>query len=281
MAEGTAGGRVDGAGDVSGEADALFGGGGIGLGDGGDEGLGVGVAGGAVEFFGGAHFDDLAEIHDGEAVADVFDDGEVVGNEEVGEFHFLLEVHEEIEDLALDGDVEGGDGFVADDEFGLEGDGAGDADALALAAAELERELAGGGGGQADFLQEGGDPLAALVGRAHFLDDESFADDVADGLAGVEGLGGVLEDHLEITRALTAVVVLGLAFKHDGPGGGLEQMDDGLAQRGLAAAGFADDAERLSALQGEGDAVHGLAGADGAEKNTAAHGEVDVEIGDV
>ena len=45
VAESAAGGRIDRAGDVSAEADALFGGSGIGLGDGGDEGLGVGVAG--------------------------------------------------------------------------------------------------------------------------------------------------------------------------------------------------------------------------------------------
>jgi hypothetical protein len=37
----------------------------------------------------------------------VFDDGEVVGDEEVGESELVLEVVEEVEDLGLDGDVEG------------------------------------------------------------------------------------------------------------------------------------------------------------------------------
>ena len=64
-------------------------------------------------------------------------DREVVGDEEVGEAQLLLEVLEEVEDLGLDGDVEGRDGLVADDELRVEGEGAGDADALALAAGEL------------------------------------------------------------------------------------------------------------------------------------------------
>ena len=37
-----------------------------------------------VDLVGVALFDDLAEIHDGDPVADVPDDGEIVGNEEVG-----------------------------------------------------------------------------------------------------------------------------------------------------------------------------------------------------
>jgi len=39
--------------------------------------------------------------------------------------------------LSADTDVEGGDGFVGDDEFGLQCEGAGDADALALSAGEF------------------------------------------------------------------------------------------------------------------------------------------------
>ena len=95
---------------------------------------------------GGSDFHDAAEVHDGDASGDVADDGEVVGDEEVADAGFALEVHEEVEDLALDGDVESGDWFVADDEFRVECEGAGDAYALALAAAELEGEAVCGGG---------------------------------------------------------------------------------------------------------------------------------------
>ena len=52
------------------------------------------------------------------------------------------EVFEELEDLGLDGDVEGGGGLVGDEDAGLVGwpliyDGDGDEDALALASGEL------------------------------------------------------------------------------------------------------------------------------------------------
>jgi hypothetical protein len=121
--EAAAGGWVDGGGDVAGEDDALALGGGVGVGcgGGGEEGGGVGVAGVAVDLVAWALFGDAAEVHDGDVGGDVADDFEVVGDEEVGQAEVGLEVGEEVEDLGLDGDVEGGDGFVADDEFGAQG----------------------------------------------------------------------------------------------------------------------------------------------------------------
>ena len=107
---------------------------GVCLGDGAEECLGVGVCWVVEDFGACARFDDLAFVHDGDAVADVLDDGHVVGDEEVGEAELVAEVGEEVEDLRLDGDVEGGGGFVADDEAWVECECAGDADALSLAA---------------------------------------------------------------------------------------------------------------------------------------------------
>ena len=85
-----------------------------------------------VESLGCGDFNDLTEVHYCNAVGDVFDDAEVVGDEQVGEVEGFLEVFEEVDDLSLYGHVEGGDGFVCDDEFGVECEGAGNADALAL-----------------------------------------------------------------------------------------------------------------------------------------------------
>ena len=87
----------------------------------------------------------------------MLDDGEVVGDEEVGEAEAILQVGEEVDDLGLDGDVEGADGLVADDEVGFDGEGAGDADALALAAAELVRVAVAQRRVQARALQLRGD----------------------------------------------------------------------------------------------------------------------------
>ena len=102
-----------------------------------EQGLGVGVEGVFVEVRLGLQFHEPAEVHDGHPVADVAHHREVVGDEEIGQMELLLEVHEEVDDLCLDGDVQGRDRLVADDQLRLEGQGPADADALALPAAEL------------------------------------------------------------------------------------------------------------------------------------------------
>ena len=68
---------------------------------------------------------------------------------------------QQVDDLRLDRDVEGGDRLVGDDEVGVHGQGAGDADALALAAGELVGVAVDVLGAQADALQELGHPRAA------------------------------------------------------------------------------------------------------------------------
>ena len=83
--------------------------------------------------------DDLAEIHDRDAVGDVLHHREVVGDEDVGEAEAALQVLQQVDDLRLDRDVERRDRLVADDEARLDGERAGDADALALAAGEFVR----------------------------------------------------------------------------------------------------------------------------------------------
>ena len=77
---------------------------------------------------------DLPEIHDHHAVRDVSDDIEIVGDEDVRQPEVVLQVLQQVEDLRLDGNVEGGDGLVADDQLRVDGERPRDADALALTA---------------------------------------------------------------------------------------------------------------------------------------------------
>ena len=60
-----------------------------------------------------------------------------MGDEQIGEVELLLQLLKEIDDLSLNGDVQGGDGLVTDDERGVDGQGPGDAYALTLTPAEL------------------------------------------------------------------------------------------------------------------------------------------------
>ena len=71
-----------------------------------------------------------------------FDDGEVVGDEDVGQVAPLLQLLQQIQDLRLDGHIERGDRLVGDDQLRVESEGPGEADPLALAAGELVRDRA-------------------------------------------------------------------------------------------------------------------------------------------
>ena len=50
----------------------------------------------------------------------------VVSNEEVSEIESLLKFAQQVDDLGLDGHVQSRHGLVADDDLGLQGQGAGD-----------------------------------------------------------------------------------------------------------------------------------------------------------
>jgi hypothetical protein len=47
----------------------------------------------------------------------MFDDPKIMRDEEIGEVQLIFQVHQEIEDLSLDGDIQSGNGFVCDDQF--------------------------------------------------------------------------------------------------------------------------------------------------------------------
>ena len=199
----------------------------------------------------------------GDLVADVLDDGEVMGDEEVGEAELLLQIHEKIDDLGLDGNVEGADRLVANDEFRFDGEGAGDADALALAAAKLVRETAGVGGVEADQLEKFGHAGRA-VGRGYFreMDLQRLRKDGANAKAGIEGVIRVLKDHLDLfaVGAETGAVKGGdlLAVVGGGAGGGVLQTDEDPAEGGLAGTAFADEAEGGALVDFKGDVVECL-----------------------
>lgn len=245
-------------------------------GEGGEEGVAVGMEGLFEEFADGAFFDDVAGVHDGDVVGDLGDDAEVVGDEEDGGAAFLAEALELVEDLGLDGDVEGAGGLVGDEELGVECGGDADHDALAHAAGELEGVGAGNalGLGEADAVEEFDGAAAGLFAVDFEVAGEDFGDLAADVEDGIEAGDGVLEDHGDAAAAVVAEVVLVEgeevgAAECDGGGGeggfGGEEAWDGHADGGFAGAGFADDGEELAGLEakaGAGDGTDGgVAGA--------------------
>ena len=181
-----AGGGIDGAGDVTGEDLSVESVSGVGGWNGAEQRFRVGVRGVLEDFFDGADFDDASEVHDGDLVGDVADDGEIVADEEVGEAEFFLEIFEQVEYLGLDGYVERGDRFVGDNEGGFDGECAGDADALALSSAEFIGVSIGGFGGKPDEVEEFEYAITELGFGSEVVGFERFGEHGSDGHAGVE-----------------------------------------------------------------------------------------------
>ena len=109
----------------------------------GDQAVGVGMGGLAKNLGRRPLLDEAAHIHDGDLVADMAHHREIMGDDHIGEAELALKPRQEIEDLALDRDIEAGGRLIGDDELGIERDGAGDADAARLAARQLMRVAAG------------------------------------------------------------------------------------------------------------------------------------------
>jgi hypothetical protein len=89
---------------------------------------------------GGPVFNDLAEIHHRDTLADMANDAEVVADEQIGQAQPGLQISEKLQNLSAHRHVERRRRLVEDDKIGIGGDRARDADPLALAPAQLMGE---------------------------------------------------------------------------------------------------------------------------------------------
>src|ERR1700687_4631382 len=105
-------------------------------------------------------------MHDRDARGKITDHGHGVRDEEVGQAEIALELSQQIHDLSADADVERGDGLIAHDEFGPQGEGTSDADALALSSGEFVRVASARGFVEADGAQEFGNTGANVELRS-------------------------------------------------------------------------------------------------------------------
>ena len=101
---------------------------------------------------------------------------QVVRDEEISNTELFLQLFKHIDDLRLDGNVQRGYGFVADDEFGIYSQRSRDTDTLSLAAGELVDVSCRVLRVQSDQFHEAEDLLSALcfVG-IEFMDVQGLA----------------------------------------------------------------------------------------------------------
>src|SRR6201995_5585896 len=124
-------------------------------------------------------FDDLAQIHHRDAMADVLDYGKIVSDEQIREVLFTLQIHHQVDDLSLDRHIKRRDRLVADDQLGVQGKRPGDADALPLSAGELVRKAAHLQAPQPYLIKEGRDALVFFFAMGDAVDLQRLAYDIA------------------------------------------------------------------------------------------------------
>ena len=155
------------------------------------------------------HFDDAAQVHHRDAVADVAHHRQVVRDEEIGQAQPLLQFHQHVDHLGLDRHVERRHRLVADHQAGLQRQCPRDRDALALPAGELVRIAIRHVGQQAHRGQQRGHSLAILgaAGR-DAVHRQRLADDVAHLHARIQRAVRILVDHLHAAAEAPGRAVL-------------------------------------------------------------------------
>jgi hypothetical protein len=178
----------------------------------------------------------------------------VVRNEEEGDADTPLEGFQLDAHLLATLGVERGEGFVEEEDFGLEDDGSGEGDALSLPAGELTG-AAVLFAGQADEVEGIADATVDVFGVAAA---ESEFDVLTGGEVGKERVA--LEYGADVAFVRPAVVD-DSAVEEDVAGVGGFEAGDEAEGRGFAAAGGSDEGEEPAFGDGEGDVVDGaLAG---------------------
>src|SRR6266404_7533636 len=228
----------------------------------------------AIELRDGRLLDDLAEVHHRDTMAHVRDDAEIVRDEQIGEAHLVLQPAEQIQHLRLDRDVERGDRLVGDDEAWPDGERTRDADPLTLPAAELVRIAIVVLRAETDLLEQLVDTRALRSAARETVDLDALGDDRADAHARVQRRVRVLKDDLHVAPH-RAEIASGqredvAAVERDGARRRLGEAQDTTSERRLAAAGLADDAERLARPHRQVDARDGVDGRPGTAEKSAA-----------
>ncbi len=216
-------------------------------------------------------FDDFAAVHYAHPLGHFADDAEIMGDQQQRHAHARLQVLQEVQNLRLDGHVEGGRGFVGNQQVRLVGERHGDHHPLLLAAGERVRQVVQPAlrFAQPDQMQELHHPFASAR-RAHLLVYQQHLGDLLfDRVQRVERRQRLLEDDGDAIATKLAhpfggrrqhLLVAEADRPRRMPGERIRQQPHD-AERGdrLAGAALADQADRLrlrDVERGAANSVH-------------------------
>ncbi|CAM5776760.1 hypothetical protein LMIY3S_05695 [Labrys miyagiensis] len=246
--------------------------------------LRIGVARMPEELGGRRLLDDLARIHDADAVARRGDQAKIVGNIEETGAVAMAQVADEVKNRSFDGHVEAGGGLVQQQQCRPRKQGHGDDDALLLAARQLMRITPEDVARirQADVLDHRRRHVHGLAAACAEVTHRHFCELGADGLHWIESAHRFLVDHGDPPPADRA--------QHLGPGAdefapfeadatrrhaaiGAEVTHHRHGRGRLAAAGFAHQAIGLPRGDMKGNVGH-------REHRLVAPPELDAQVAD-
>ena len=205
--------------------------------------------------------DDATQVHDADTVRHVLNHRQVVADEQVGQPELSLQILHEVEDLRLDGHVQGRDRLVGDDQVRRQSQRTSKTDALELAARELVRVAIQDLLGQANLLDDFHDALGDLPLTTCLLDAHGLGENLVDAHARIHRRVGVLEHHLHVAVDAHCVAALERGqvapFQLNGTARGRLETRDEAAHRRLATTGLAHQAVGLALAHRDGHTVHG------------------------
>ncbi|MPL80475.1 hypothetical protein SDC9_26375 [bioreactor metagenome] len=215
-----------------------------------------------------AGLDHLALFHHDHPLGHLGHNAHVMGDEDDRGAHLALQIAQQVEHLALHGDVKRGGRLVGDQHVGAERQRHRDHHALAHAARQLVRELVEPALGFRDphRLQRLKGAAAGLGARHRRMGADRLAKLAPDRQHRVERGHRLLEDHRDAVAANGPHPALGqagqvLALKADRPGadaqrGRRQQPHDRERGQRLARAALAGDGDGLARRQGEAEIAH-------------------------
>ena len=160
----------------------------------------------------GADFNDFPQIHHGNAMADAFDHGHIVGDKQVRQTQLLLEIEHQIDDLRFHRHIQRRHRFVGNNKLGFQRQRASDADPLTLPAGKLMRKTRCHIALQPDLFEQLRHTNFCAGGIMQPEAYHRFSNCLPDAHARIQALKRILKNHLCLRADLCKMRPVGAAY---------------------------------------------------------------------